>query len=293
LPNLSSLHLSNAVTFFRFFFGVLLKPGDTFSYLREHGSWTWLAPLALVLALTLISRIIAAPIERAQVEAARAALQEQLGSQGGTFEFVGGPGGANFQAAPANDFVFQFGLPLAGVLAGWLVCALLLFGLAWILGGRPSLGGLFRLSGWALIPSIARLVVAIAIMLIAGRIPAPGVSGAFNTASPISADVNVEGETGPRPQFITVGSSGVFAGPSFFDLFKSELLAAIDVYGVWALILLVIGVAAMARFGWFKALIAVSAYWVVSLVFATLPPLISFALGGLLGGGPTLVGPWR
>ena len=38
------------------FMGVILKPRDTFIYLREHGGRSWLIPVVVVLALTLASR---------------------------------------------------------------------------------------------------------------------------------------------------------------------------------------------------------------------------------------------
>ncbi len=61
--------------------GVVIKPKDPFTYLRDQGVWSWLLPVALVLALTLASRAVAIPIERAQMEAALAELQEQIGNQ--------------------------------------------------------------------------------------------------------------------------------------------------------------------------------------------------------------------
>ena len=72
-------------------------------------------------------------------------------------------------------------------------------------------------------------------------------------------------------------------------LLRSSLLGALDLYTFWSLLLMLIGVAVTARLGWLKAALSTAGYWVLSLVLATLPPLLSFILltlarpGGIVG----------
>ena len=278
------------------FIGVVIKPRDTFTYLREQGGWSWLAPIALVLALTLISRLIAAPIERAQAEAALAAIQDQLsnspeGPEGGDgFMIQSGPGGGGaISSVPGNDWLVSYGLPLGSVLLNWVVCGLALFGLAWLVGGRPKLGAMFQLSSWALLPTLARLMVMIGVMLIAHRIPTAGLQPILDTTVTSGSD-----STAPPPgaQTFTVGPGGgpMSAGPNFASLFGLNFLQTLDIYRLWEMVLLVIGVVVMARLDWLRALIPPVGYWGVTVALATLPLLLMPLIMPLLFGGP-MVGP--
>lgn len=280
--------------------GVLVKPRDTFTYLREHGGWSWLIPLGLVLALTLVARVIAAPIERAQAEAALAALQEQLdnlpdgaGPEGDTFGFrVGGPGITTVEGAPSStgsDWLMSYGLPLGSVLLNWGVCGLALFGLAWMVGGRPKLGAMFQLSSWALVPTLARLGVMIAIMLIAQRIPTTGLQPAVNT--PLVTSSGETGEASSGPQMVTIGPGGrpMAGGPNFANLFGINFLQTLDIYRLWEMALLVVGVVVMARLDWLRAVIPPLGYWALIVGFATLPLLLMPLIMPLLFGGPMMM----
>ncbi|MBI3764387.1 MAG: YIP1 family protein, partial [Chloroflexi bacterium] len=169
--------------------------------------------------------------------------------------------------------------------------------LAWLLGGRPSAGSLFRLSGWALVPSIARLIVGIAVMIVAGRVPVQGIGRAFETrgaAAAASAGGGAQmgggtqmggGQQGNPGQF-NPGGAGRFTGrtPTFFSLFRSNLLSTLDIYSLWALVLTGIGVAVVVRLSWIKSGIVAVGQWAIGLALSTLPALIAFALGGLVGG---------
>jgi hypothetical protein len=253
----------------------------------------------LVLALTLASRLIAAPLERAQAEAALAALQEQLGDtadglnvNGDTFGFRVGPGmtGVNGTPVPAgSDWLVSYALPLGSVLLNWGVCALALFGLAWLVGGRPKLGAMFRLSSWALLPTLARLGVMIGIMLIAQRIPTTGLQPALDTTTIDSG--GDEAAPPPGAQVITIGPGGgpTAGGPNFASLLGLNFLQTLDIYRLWEMALLVVGVVVMARLDWLRALIPPLGYWGLMVVLSTLPLLLMPLLMPLLFGGPMMM----
>lgn len=295
--------------------GVIIQPYKTFAWLREKGGLNWLIPLGLVLALTLLSRVVAVPIEQKAMADALAQFQQQIDQananggntvKGGTFTF-GPVGAANLgtsadQANPANDAFFSYGMPVIGALGTWFLMTLVMLILAWILGGRPSGGAIVRLSSWASVPVIVRLVVVTVTMLLTQRIPVQGLSRAF-----APGDVVISGDTGGtsgtdsggngpktlKPVIVTVGPNGAtnFQGPTFGEVFTQNLLSAVDLYTVWQLVLLTIGLAAVAQISWWKSLIVTVSFWLISLAIATLPVLLGPALGGLLGGGggPTFI----
>ena len=295
----------------RLLVGSVLWPRSTFAYLRDHGGRSWLLPLLLVLVLTVASRAVALPIEKAQADAAMAALQAQLGDQGagknGNIQIftAGGPGGpASFGATtdPSANRLLAYGLPALGVAWDWLLRGGILLGLAWLLGGRPGGGAMFRMAGWTLIPTVARLAVALAVMLIAHRIPASGLQGLgagpaggspvnFTISSGDSATgTDSSAGANSNDKAVQVGPGGGNFGPSFLPLLQASFLGALDLYTLWGLLLMLIGVAVTARLGWIKAALSTAGYWAVSLALATLPPLLSFMLLTLAGPG-RVIGP--
>jgi hypothetical protein len=275
--------------------GIVLWPRSTFAYLRDHAGRAWLLPLLLVAVLAVAARVAAAPIEKAQADAALAAIQAQIGDQGqgakggGTF-FISGPAGnLSSVGGAAPSPLLTYGLPVAGVLWDWLLRGAVLLGLAWLLGGRPGAGAMFRLSGWTLIPNAARLAVAIAVMLIAHREPPAGLQGLGAQPAASSCFSATDSGCAPKGQVTTVqvgpgGGGGTF-GPSFLPLLQSSFLGSLDLYTLWSLLLMVIGVAVTARLHWLKSILSTGLYWALSLVLATLPPLLSFLLLTLAGPG--------
>jgi hypothetical protein len=280
----------------RLMLGIVLWPRSTFAYLRDGGGRSWVLPVLLVALLAVAARAVALPIEKAQAEAAIVALQAQQNARGqgnnakGTFYIAAGPGGIPSAADPAANPLLAYGLPVVGVTWDWLFRGTILLGLAWLLGGRPGAGAVFRMSGWTLLPNAARLLVALAVMLFAHREPLPGLEGVG--ANPGNTNISVTGDSAPAAAngaAIQVGPGGGFGGVSFLPLLRSALLGAIDLYTIWSLVLMLIGVAVTARLGWLKAAITTAGYWALSLVLATLPPLLSFMLlslarpGGIVG----------
>jgi hypothetical protein len=289
--------------------GVVAAPRATFAYLRDRGGGTWLWPLLAAVALTVAAKIVAAPIERARAEAARAVLEAQLAGQLGEGNFTAGvpaggvPLGIPLMAAPggaASSPLLDYGLPALGVVWDWALRGGALLGLAWLLGGRPGAGAMFRITGWSLVPDIARLLVALGVMLAAGRVPARGLAG-FDAAGGAPVATRIDGSTaegdgqGEPGDVITfqAGTGGAVVGPggalgagAMFAVFlRDSFLSALDVYTFWMLALLAIGVAVTARLGWLKAGLATLLYWGLSLVLTALPPLVSFWVLSLAGPG--------
>lgn len=301
--------------------GVVAWPRNTFAYLRDHGGRSWLAPLALALVLTVAARLVAQPIERAQAEALQAQIQAQIdalqnggdgdGEDGGAVFFTGAAGGpVGSSGGPvAPNPVAELGLPLLGVLGDWMLRGGALLALAWVLGGRPTPGSMFRMSGWTFLPDILRLLVALGVMVAVGRIPVRGLSS-FASGGPATVNISptdgggvftsdgtttdgegTEGSTeeGPQTNIVTLGPGGgavsANSAPPFLAFLQSAFLSSLDVYLLWALGLLLIGVAVTARLGWIKAGLATLLYFGLSVTLATLPPLLSLYIMQLTGPG--------
>jgi hypothetical protein len=282
----------------RLLLGVVLWPRSTFGYLRDHGARSWLFPLLLVMALAAAARAVAIPIEKAQAAAALAALQAQLNAQGqgtnvkGNLFISAGPGGPIIpgMADPNSNPLLAYGLPVVGVAGDWLLRGAVLLGLAWLLGGRPVPGAMFRLSGWTLLPNAARLLVAMAVMVIAHHEPAAGLNG-FG-AGPATFVVSGDSATATSGNSQSVqGIPRSTSAPTFFSFLRTAFLGALDLYTFWGLALMLIGVAVTAQIGWLKAAISTLGYWALSLVLTALPPLLSFFLLTLARPGNTIVGP--
>jgi hypothetical protein len=241
--------------------------------------------------------VIAIPIERKQIEEALAAMQQQPGQalQGDVFVFGGpggGPGGEIGDRMP-NNILLDYGLPLGSALFDWTLRGLVLFGLAWALGGRPAPGAMLRLNGWTLIPGITHLIVLIAVMLASGRVPTSGLgspAAAMSTGPGVAAGpgFTFTAEAGPGGPAGPVGA-GEPVRPSLLRIVWGSFLQTVDVYRLWEIALLAVGVAVVARLGWLKAIVPPLAYWALAVVLAVLPIVLMPLLAPFLFGGPMIV----
>jgi hypothetical protein len=276
--------------------GVLLWPRATFAYLRDFGRWSWVWPVVLVAGLALAARVVAMPIERAQAEAVLAAIEDQQKSDGsgGNVIIIGrssGSAGAADSLGAAGNSLVDAVLPVAGVVWDWVFRGGLMFGLSWVMGGRPRFDAMLRMSGWTLVPNAARLVVALAVMLIAHRVPTPGLTGLLDRESVITVNTEASGDdvgeeaggTSENGQPVFASKSGGSGGPGFVGLLQDNLLSSLDIYTLWGLLLTAIGAAVTARLSWLKAGLSTLVYWGLTLVLGVVPPLVMSNLLNVAG----------
>jgi hypothetical protein len=150
-------------------------------------------------------------------------------------------------------------------LVGYFFLTLIVFGSGLILGGKATFKQVFTMSVWTTLPYVVRTLVQAAASLVTGALPAPGLSGMLTTAETLSMPV------------------------------LAALLTRIDVYTLWSLVLLAIGVGVVYRLSRGKTLIIVAIYVAISLglVLASTAALSGiqnmFSGGG--AGGPGGRGP--
>jgi hypothetical protein len=187
---------------------ILFHPRKAFQEISSESRATWLTPM-LVLSITATLVVLVAGYLKM-----RAAMMGEM-QQPPDWQYWTPEMQNNYmQAQQATQGpVFMFIIPLLGSLGGlwlgWLLLAGLLHFGSTLLGGRGSMQSALNIVAWASLPSAVRDILRIIFMLAAGHV----------IASP--------------------GLSGFSSSPGFV----SKLLTRADIFLIWNVILLVIGMA--------------------------------------------------
>ena len=200
----------------RWHFGLILpalfQPRQTFARIAAIDRGMVSTPLFVLALLAVLSALVAGSIK----EVAAASGQFELPPG---FEYYTPEMQAQFMQAmtATSGPVFLYVLPAImaalGVIAGWLVVGWLLHLLLTLMGGRSSSRQTLNMVAWAGLPFAVLHAVRIGAMLSSDRlISAPGLSG-----------------------FVTGGEGTA-------TIFAAALLALIDIFVLWHILLLVIGV---------------------------------------------------
>jgi hypothetical protein len=251
--------------------GVLIHPRAAFERMRDTGRTHWWLVLVLALAVGLAgayasttTRGVAfqAQTPSAGVPAGGAAIAGGMPGmppgQGGAFPAGQSGGTQSVQPSAGAAFsVVAIGLStfssVAGALVGYLVCATVVFAMLLIVGGKTSFRQIFPVAVWSSLPLIVRQLVHAVVTLVTGRPSVAGFRGLLTTAELASMPL--------------VGS----------------LLGQFDIYLLWNLVLLGIGVAVTAKLSRGKSVAVVLAYVVVAAGLLILLSLGGQFIGQLLG----------
>lgn len=238
--------------------GMIVRPRATLEYLRERGGRTWWLPALLALLLVVLPVLVAAPITARQARERVAAVQEQSGTGVSAGEQAQMEQAQSMAASPLITVVFPAAGGVVGLAVGWLVWAgaLYLAGLA--LGGRSTFGQMFRTVVWAWFPHTLRGLLRTIYILASGQlITNPGLSGLVQENRP--------------------SSEMALAPPSLGQMTLVAFLSRIDLFLVWNLILLVVGVTVTTRLPRRKAALVTLTVWLLLTALSLLLALI----GGL------------
>jgi Yip1-like protein len=228
----------------------LFKPRVTFAEIAGQGRAVWLTPL-LVLSLTaLLMVVVAGPI--------RAAAAQSGQTLPDNFQFLTPEQQAQYfqtQAAltgPVFVYVFPALLALLRLWFGWLMMGGLLHLVLTLFGGRGSAAAALNLVAWASLPFALRDLVRAAVMQTSQQlITSPGLAGFAPAATGWAAAITV------------------------------EALARVDIYGLWYLVLLIIGARAMGGLRLQSVVAAVVIAVIISLLLGILPGVAIGQLSGL------------
>lgn len=247
--------------FFALLWGMIRHPRTTLEYVDQTGGRTWVI-MALLAAISVVILVVAvAPIT---ARAAQEALQTQLQSQAGV-----SPGGddaemqariSEFATNPLLTIVAPSLTGVIGILIGWLAWAGALHLISVIVGGDSQFGGMWRGVVWSYLPIALRNGLQSVYVLATGELIAnQGLSGL------------VAGEQ-------TV-SELIASPPSPGRLALQSLLAQIDLFNIWNLILLVVAVMTIARLSRRKAIWITLSVWgalmVVRMLVGIVPTLFA------------------
>ncbi len=231
---------------------VFFRPGRTMKAITAQESGVWLAPLIILSILALALALAGGP-------ARAAAVQVQAGGElPPDFQFWSPEQQEQYFQSQQNRTspVVIYALPalgaLAGVWVGWfLLGSILHLGLT-LVGSRGSNTSALNLAAWASMPFAIRFIVQGAWLLATRQvIQAPGVSG-----------------------FMAADAAG-------FQAFLRSLLGHIDLYTLWMVGLLMVGVVPLTGLGKGKAWLAVIVSVLLLLAVQALPAFIGAQLSGL------------
>jgi len=250
---------------------MIIQPRATLEYLNEHGGRTWWLPALLAVLLAILPIVVAAPITVRQTREIILATQEQMGEQlgAGMSDEERAQMEEQMMSASASPLIVVVFPAVGGVMGlavGWLVWAGALYLAGTALGGRSTFGQMFRIVVWTWLPYALRGLLQTVYILISGQLIVNlGLSGFVQ-------DNRLVGEM-------------VLAPPSPGQMVLAALLSKVDLFLIWNLILLVIGVIVTTRLPRRKAALVTVGMWVLLTAVSLLPALISGLFAQQMGFG--------
>jgi hypothetical protein len=245
--------------------GIITRPRATLEYVGERGQRTWWLPALLVVLLIVLPILVSGPLRTAQTQAEMRTTQEEVAERMG--EDVSEEQlerAMSMAASPLITVVFPAVGGAVSRVVGWLVWAGALYLAGMVFGGRSTFRQMFPVVVWAWIPYGLRGLLQTVYILISRQLIAnPGLSGLARSQPSVS-------ET-------------VLASPSTGQIFLTAFLSRFDLFLVWTLILLVIGVEATTHLSRRKAVLVTLAVWVVLTGLSLLPALIGSLFAAQLG----------
>jgi len=236
----------------QWFLPILVKPRKTLEEIAEKEHAVWIAPLVFLMVSALILVLVSSPF---------IVQSSQNGSQPEMFEYYSPEQQQQYQdavnmgASPVVTVVFPLAGKFLGIWIGWVLLGSILHLSLTMNGSRSSNRSALNVVAWSSVPFILRdLVQIIAILVTKQLILQPGLSGFI-----------AEGETG-------------------FNSFLAALLAFMDIYLIWQIVL--IGLGAMKISG-LKAGKAWLATMIAVILFMVLKALPGFVMAQLSGLSPT------
>ena len=253
----------------RLLWGMIVRPRATLEILNEQGGRTWWLPALLVVLLIILPVVVAAPITAQQTREVVQATQEQMGERSGTEMSTEQQAqmeqAMSIAASPLITVVFPAAGGVVVQVVGWLVWAGALYLAGMALGGRSTFGQMFRMVVWVWLPYALRGLLQTVYILVSGQLIAnPGLSGFVQADHPV-------GEM-------------VFTPPSLGQTLLVAFLSRVDLFLVWNLILLVIGVTVITHLPRRKVLLVTLSVWLLLTVLSLTPALIGGLFTQQVGG---------
>jgi hypothetical protein len=234
---------------FEWILPAILHPRKTFETIVAQERAVWLVPLLLLSILAILSALIAMPIRQAQVQASATLPQD--------FQYYSPDQQQQYTQAQAatTSATMTFLFPAIGALFGvwlsWFLLASLLHLALTLAGSRGSYVSALNLAGWASLPFAVRLVVQCLAMLFSQQL------------------------------ITSTGFSLLVSAPvGGWATLTHDILNGVDLYLVWNVLLLMIGVIPLSGLTTTKARLITLAVVLMLLALQVAP---GFAAGRLFG----------
>jgi hypothetical protein len=222
----------------------LFRPRQTLQEIASQTGSVWFTPLLVLTITAILLVVVAGPIKQQVAQSGQTVLPPE-------FQYLSPEDQAKIQEAmaatqgPVFVYVFPALSAVAGVWVGWLVVGGLLHLSLTLLGGRGATGSAMNLVAWSSLPFAVRDIIRSFYLFSSHRLIAePGLAG-----------------------FAPAGSS-------MLSLYLNKILASVDIYLVWQIVLLIVGVRVASGLSKTKAITGVAIAVLLVLVLRTL--LISF-----------------
>jgi hypothetical protein len=230
---------------------MLLHPRKTLSKALESTRGTWLAPLLILTVLAVVWVLVAGPLKATAASSVAPTLPPdfQYWSPDQQQQFMQS---AAIKSTTTFTHLLPLGAELIKIWFGWLILSAILHLTLTLTGSRSSMTSALSLVGWASLPFAVRYLVQIGSMLTTHQLVAnPGLSG-----------------------FAPAGATGLVG-------FLAALLPFIDLYLVWMVVLLFVGLRLQDGVPGGKALLSLAISVVLLLVLEGLPSFLISQFSGL------------
>jgi hypothetical protein len=234
---------------FEWLIPIFFKPRATFEKIAKQNNGVWLTPMLVLTVLLIILALVNSPIR---------ALNAQMGATlPPDFEYYSIEQQQKILAAqqsmssPVFTMVFPALGSLAGLWLGWLILSSILHFSLTLAGSSNRIKSALNIVGWAFMPFALRYLVQIFSALITKQlISSPGLSGFFAT---------------------DMGN---------FQLFLNKVFVSVDIYYIWQVILVALGVISISSLSRGKSWAATLVSILVVLLLMALPGYLSTKIGG-------------
>jgi hypothetical protein len=232
---------------------ILLHPKKTIQKILELEKPVWLTPLLVISILVILAGVIASPIKRdAIINGASLPTDFQYYSTDQQAQFMNAQ---STQSSGLFTFIFPTLSALIGVWLGWFLLSSILHMSHFISGSPAAKGGYFNLVAWTMTPVMLRLIIRILAMIFSHTaVTAAGLSG-----------------------FVNETSSGA--------AFLAGILSQVDIFFIWQIILILIGVVPLSGLTRTKSWTATAITLLIMVLLMALPHLVNSMISGFSTAG--------
>jgi hypothetical protein len=221
---------------------IIDRPAVTMSYVGKKPGWAWVMPALLVLVGLVVFSVVTAPLtselalRQAQQQMASLPAQQAEQAAAQVEKFTSPPMMAAFSVVGG----------LVALVVIWLLGAGILYFLGLVAGGEANFGQSFVILVWSWLPYALRNLVLAAYVAYSGKLVSQGLSFLVATGDQAKDAAN----------------------------WLYGLLSQVDLFYLWHLVLVIVGLAAVGRLSKTKATIVGLIYLAVTTALSLVPTLL-------------------